>query len=139
MAILNPTIIGEAIGYQLAAIVDPVPVYAVFNRNFATEPKFVVWQLMNVHQPTYTGQQQQNLGINTPMFQISVFTQKIEDGFNISNEILQSLHGYSGTFGDPAGDGFFVAKADVIWQYNSYDNEENLAQIFMDCRLYLPT
>lgn len=139
MAQNNPVTIGEAIQYQLASIVAPVPVYATFNRNFATEPKFITWQLRNVHQPVYTGQQQDNKGIDTPVFQISVFTQKIEDGFTISNEILQSLHGYSGVFGDPTGGGFFIAKADVMWLYNGYDNEDNLATVFLDCTLYIPT
>jgi hypothetical protein len=134
---LNPAVIGEAIQYQLAGIVTPVPVYASFNRNFATQPKFITWQLRNVHQPVYTGQNQSNKGIDTPVFQISIFTQKIEDGFTISNQILQSLHGYSGMFGNPAAGGFYLAKADVVWLYNSYDNEQNLAEIFLDCTLYI--
>jgi hypothetical protein len=41
-------------------------------------------------------------------------------------------------FGDPATNGFFLAKADVSWLYNSYDNDENLAQVVMDCTLYIP-
>lgn len=134
---LNPVLYGKAIQYQLANIVTPVPVYASFNRNFAKEPKFVTWQLRNVHQPVYTGQQQNNKGIDRPVFQISIFTQKIEDGFTISNQVLQSLHGYSGQFGSPT-DGFFIAKADVVWLYNSYDNEQNLAQIFLDCTIDVP-
>ena len=134
---LNPVLYGKAIQYQLANIVTPVPVYASFNRNFAREPKFLTWQLRNVHQPVYTGQQQNNKGIDRPVFQISIFTQKIEDGFAISNQVLQSLHGYSGQFGSPS-DGFFIAKADVVWLYNSYDNEQNLAQIFLDCTIDVP-
>lgn len=134
---LNPVLYGKAIQYQLAAIVAPVPVYASFNRNFATQPKFITWQLRNVHQPVYTGQQQNNKGIDRPVFQISIFTQKIEDGFTISNQVLQSLHGYSGQFGSPT-DGFFIAKADVVWLYNSYDNEQNLAQVFLDCTIDVP-
>lgn len=134
---LNPVLYGKAIQYQLAQIVDPVPVYASFNRNFATQPKFVTWNLRNVHQPVYTGQTQGNKGIDRPVFQISIFTQKIEDGFTISDEILQSLHGYSGQFGSPS-DGFFIAKADVYWLYNSYDNEQNMAQIFLDCVIDVP-
>ena len=35
--------------------------------------------------------------------------------------------------------GFNVAKADVLWLYNSYDNEENLAMVFLDCTLYIAT
>jgi hypothetical protein len=134
---LNPVLYGKAIQYQLATIVTPVPVYASFNRNFAREPKFLTWQLRNVHQPVYTGQQQNNKGIDRPVFQISIFTQKIEDGFTISNQVLQSLHGYSGQFGSPT-DGFFIAKADVVWLYNSYDNEQNLAQVFLDCTIDVP-
>jgi hypothetical protein len=134
---LNPVLYGKAIQYQLANIVTPVPVYASFNRNFAKEPKFLTWQLRNVHQPVYTGQQQNNKGIDRPVFQISIFTQKIEDGFTISNQVLQSLHGYSGQFGSPT-DGFFIAKADVVWLYNSYDNEQNLAQVFLDCTIDVP-
>ena len=134
---LNPVLYGKAIQYQLANIVTPVPVYASFNRNFAKEPKFLTWQLRNVHQPVYTGQTQGNKGIDRPVFQISIFTQKIEDGFTISNQVLQSLHGYSGQFGSPT-DGFFIAKADVVWLYNSYDNEQNLAQVFLDCTIDVP-
>lgn len=128
---------GKAIQYQLSQIVTPVPVYAAFNRNFATQPKFVTWMLRDVHQPVYTGQTKGNKGIDTPTFQISIFTQQIEDGFTISNQILQSLHGYSGQFGSVT-DGFFIAKADVLWLYNSYNNEENMAQIYLDCTIYIP-
>jgi len=134
---LNPVLYGKAIQYQLTQIVNPVPVYASFNRNFATQPKFITWNLRGVHQPVYTGQTQSNKGIDRPVFQISIFTQVIEDGFTISNQILQSLHGYSGQFGSPS-DGFFIAKADVYWLYNSYDNEQNMAQIFLDCVIDVP-
>ncbi len=134
---LNVVDYGKAIQYQLSQIVYPVPVYAVFNRNFANQPKFITWMLRDVHQPVYTGQTQSNKGIDTPTFQISIFTQQIEDGFTISNQILQSLHGYSGQFGSEA-DGFFIAKADVLWLYNSYNNEENMAQIYLDCTIYIP-
>lgn len=130
----NPVQYGKAIQYQLSQIVTPVPVYASFNRNFATQPKFLTWMLRNVHQPVYTGQVQSVKGIDRPIFQISIFTQLIEDGFTISNQILQSLHGFSGLFGGPT-DGFYVSKADVMWLYNSYDNEEKMAQIFLDCTL----
>jgi hypothetical protein len=134
---LNPVQYGKAIQYQLSQIVSPVPVYASFNRNFATQPKFITWNIRNIHQPVYTGQTQSNKGIDRPVFQISIFTQVIEDGFAISNQILQSLHGYSGQFGSPS-DGFFIAKADVYWLYNSYDNEQNMAQIFLDCVIDVP-
>ena len=138
MAQMDPVQYGKAIQYQLSQIVAPVPVYAAFNRNFATQPKFVTWNLRNVHQPVYTGQNQNNKGIDTPIFQISIFTTEIEDGFTISNQILQSLHGYSGLFGG-ATNGFQVSKVDVDWLYNSYDNTEKMAQIFLDCTLDVPT
>ena len=134
---LNPVQYGKAIQYQLANIVTPVPVYAAFNRNFATQPKFITWMLRNVHQPVYTGVYQSIKGIDRPTFQISIFTQVIEDGFTISNQILQSLHGYSGLFGG-ATDGFNISKADVQWLYNSYDNEDKLGQIFLDCTIDIP-
>lgn len=137
MAQMNPVDYGKAIQYQLSQIVTPVPVYSAFNRNFATEPKFLTWMLRNVHQPVYTGQNQNNKGIDRPVFQISIFTTVIEDGFTISNQVLQSLHGYSGQFGSPT-EGFWIAKADVFWLYNSYDNETKMAQIFLDCTIDIP-
>jgi hypothetical protein len=134
----SPIQYGKAIQYQLQQIVTPVPVYAAFNRNYATQPKFVTWMLRNVHQPVYTGQIQSVKGIDRPIFQINIFTQQIEDGFTISNQILQSLHGYSGLFGG-ATNGFYISKADVMWLYNSYDNEDKLAQVYLDCTLDIPT
>lgn len=134
---LNVVDYAKAIQYQLTGIVNPVPVYAAFNRNFANQPKFVTWMLRDVHQPVYTGQTQSNKGIDRPTFQISIFTQQIEDGFTISNQILQQLHGYSGQFGSPTS-GFFIAKADVLWLYNSYNNEEKMAQIYLDCTIDIP-
>ena len=135
----NPSVYAQCIQYQLANIVSPVPVYALFNRNYATQPKFLTWQLRNVHQPVYTGQTQNNKGIDRPVFQTTVFAQNLDDAFNLSNTILQSLHGYSGTFGNPSNGGFFVAKADVVWLYNTYDNELGLNQIILDCTLDVPT
>ena len=134
----NVVTYGKAIQYQLANIVTPVPVYASFNRNFASQPKFVTWMLRDVHQPVYTGQQQSNKGIDRPVFQISISTQKIEDGFTISQQVLESLHGYSGILGNPSDGGFFIAKADVLWLYNSYNNEENMGQIYLDCTIDIP-
>jgi len=134
----NPVQYAKAIQYQLNSIVTPIPVYVAFNRNFATQSKFITWMLRNVHQPVYTGPVQSVKGIDRPTFQISIFTQVIEDGFTISNQILQSLHGYSGLFGG-ATNGFQISKADVQWLYNSYDNDEKLAQIFLDCTLDIPT
>jgi len=128
----------QAIQAELSSIVTPIPVYANFNRNYATQPKFITWQLRDVHQPVYTGNVQSIKGIDTPTFQISVFTQEMADGFDISNDILQALHGYSGTFGG-GGHSFNVSKADVVWLYHGYDNEIGLHNIFMDCTLYIPT
>lgn len=128
----------QAIQAQLSSIVTPIPVYANFNRNYATQPKFITWQLRDVHQPVYTGNIQNIKGIDTPVFQISVFTQNMADGFDTANDILQSLHGYSGTFGG-GGHSFNVSKADVVWLYHGYDNEIGLHNIFMDCTLYIPT
>jgi hypothetical protein len=128
----------QAIQAQLSSIITPVPVYANFNRNFATEPKFVTWSLRNVHQPVYTGQTQSNKGIDTPIFQISVFTTQMADGFSIANTILQSLHGYNGLFGGSTY-GFQISKADVVWLYHGYDNTVGIHNIFMDCTLYIPT
>ena len=128
----------QAIQAELSSIVTPIPVYANFNRNYATQPKFITWQLRDVHQPVYTGNVQSIKGIDTPVFQISVFTQEMADGFDISNDILQALHGFSGTFGG-GGHSFNVSKADVVWLYHGYDNEIGLHNIFMDCTLYIPT
>jgi len=135
----NPFAYAECIQYQLAQIVSPVPVYASFNRNWATQTKFVTWQLRNIHQPVYTGQTQDNKGIDTPIFQISIFTKDMDDAFNLSNDILVDLHGYSGMFGDPTESGFFIAKADVVWLYNTYDDDIGMNQIILDCTIYVPT
>lgn len=132
----NPVDYAKAIQYQLADIVDPIPVYANFNRNFAKQPKFITWQLRNIHQPVYTGSVQSVKGIDRPTFQISIFAQSMDDAFNMSDDILQSLHGYSGQFGGV--NGFFIAKADVFWLYNSYDDELKLHQIFLDCTIDVP-
>lgn len=138
MAQNSSVVYGKAIQAALQSVVNPVPVYAAFNRNFATQPKFVTWMLRNIHQDVYTGQNQNNKGIDRPIFQVSIYTQVIEDGFAISDQILQSLHGYSGLFGG-ATYGIQVSKVDVMWLYNSYDNEEKLGQIFLDCQLDIPT
>jgi hypothetical protein len=133
----NPAVYAQAIQAQLASIVTPVPVYANFNRNYATQPKFITWNLRNVHQPVYTGTNQNNKGIDRPIFQISVFTQSFADAMTISNTILQSLHGYSGQFGGVSG--FYISKADCDWLYNTYDNEIGLQQVIIDCTLDIPT
>lgn len=127
----------KAIQTQLSGIISPIKVYANFNRNFATEDKFVTWQLRNVHQPVYTGQYQNVKGIDTPIFQISVFSTTSKDGYDITNSIIQSLHGYSGQFGGVTG--FQVSKADVVMLYQGYDDEIKLYNVYMDCTLYIPT
>lgn len=133
----NPSTYAQAIQYELADTFSPVPVYANFNRNFAKQTKFVTWDLRNIHQPVYTGQTQGNKGIDRPIFQVSIFAQSLPDAFNLSNSLLQSLHGYSGQFGGASG--FFVAKVDIDWLYNTYDNEIGLNQIVLDCTLDIPT
>lgn len=137
MAQNNPLDYGTAIQYQLANIVTPVPVYSAFNRNFSTEPKFLTWFLRNIHQPVYTGPNQNNKGIDRPIFQVNIYAQSMTDAFNLSNSILQSLHGYSGQFGGVSG--FYISKCDIDWLYNSYDNEIGLNQIVLDCTLDIPT
>ena len=132
----NPSEYAKAIQAQLISIVDPVPVYASFNRNFATQPKFITWNLRNVHQEVFTGTTKSNKSIDRPIFQISVFTVNLADGFDLSNTILQQLHGYSGQFGGVTG--FYISKADVNWLYNTYDNEIGLHSIFMDCTIDIP-
>ena len=130
----NPAIYAQAIQAQLVSIFGATPVYALFNRNQATQNDFVTWQLRNVHQPVYTGQQQSNKGIDRPVFQISIFSKTMQSGLDLSNTLLDQLHGYSGTFGGL----FFVAKADVFWLYNGYDDEIGLNQIVLDCTLDIP-
>ena len=68
----NPASYAKAIQAQLTSILQPegVPVYINFNRNYATEPKFLTWQIRNIHQPVYTGQTQGNKGIDRPIFQL---------------------------------------------------------------------
>ena len=129
----NPVTLGQGIQTKLAAVLTPVPVYAAFNRNFATQPKFATWQLRNVHQPVYTGQTQSNKGIDTPIFQVNIYAQSMEDAFTLSNTLLQSLHGFTGLYVT-----IWVAKTDVEWLYNTYDNELGLNQIILDCTLDIP-
>lgn len=126
----------KAIQAQLLSICTPVGVYSMFNRNFATESKFVTWQLRNVHQDVYTGIYQSNKGIDRPIFQISVFSTTESDGFELANTIIQSLHGYTGQFGGVSG--FYISKADVTMLYHGYDDEINLYNIFMDCTIDIP-
>ena len=135
---LNPSVYAKCIQYKLSQVFSPVPVYASFNRNWATQEKFVTWQLRNIHQDVYTGQTQGNKGIDRPIFQTSIFTKDYSDAFDLSNTLLNALHGYSGIFGDPATTGFFVAKIDVNWLYNGYDNDLGMNQIFLDCTMDVP-
>lgn len=126
-----------AIQAQLTSTVNPVPVYASFNRNFATQQKFVTWNLRNVHQPVYTGSTQSVKGIDRPIFQTNIYAGTLQDAFSIANTIIQALHGYSGQFGGVSG--FYVSKIDVNFLYNTFDNELNLHSIYLDCTMDIPT
>ena len=136
----NITQYAQAIQEQLTAIFSPVPVYAMFNRNFATQPKFVTWQLRNVHQDVYTGNYQGNKGIDRPTFQISIFTSNLQtgmaDGLGLANTVIQALHGYAGSFGTTHA--FNISKADVTMLYHGYDDEIDLFNVFLDCTLDIP-
>ena len=68
---------------------------------------------------------------------ISVRNSQRKERANIANTIIQSLHGYNGQFGGSSG--FYIAKADVVWQYNTYDDTVKLNHIIMDCTLDIPT
>ena len=133
----NPRTYVAAIQAQLQSVLGAVPVYALMNRNYATEPKFVTWQLRNVHQPVYTGTTQSIKGIDRPTFQLSVFAQNATDALDISNTILQAMHGYTGMYGGSGG--IYVAKTDVVWLYNSYDDKLGMYQIFLDATIDIPT
>ena len=126
----------EAIQTQLSSIISPVPVYSNFNRNYATQSKFVTWHLRNVHQPVYTGGNQNVKGIDRPVFQMSVFSTNMGDGMTIANTIIQSLHGYTGQFGGSGG--FWISKADVIMLHHTYDNTNALHSVILDCTLDIP-
>jgi len=132
----SPVLYATATQAQLASIFSPVPVYANFNRNWATEPKFVTWQIRNIHQDVYTGQVQSVKGIDRPIVQVTIFAQSYSDALNMSNTLLQELHGYSGQYG--GGGGFYVSKVDCHWLYNTYDNAVGLQQIVVDCQLDIP-
>ena len=127
----------KAIQAQLTTTVNPVPVYASFNRNFASQQKFVTWNLRNVHQPVYTGTTQSVKGIDRPIFQTNIYSGTLQDGFAIANTIIQALHGYSGQFGGVSG--FYISKLDIDWLYNTFDNEIGLHAIYLDCTMYIPT
>jgi len=136
----NITQYAQAIQEQLTTIFSPVPVYSLFNRNFATQPKFVTWQLRNVHQPVYTGNYQGNKGIDRPIFQVSIFTSNLQtgmaDGLELANTLIQSLHGYAGSFGTTHA--FNISKADVQMLYHGYDDTIDLFNVFLDCTLDIP-
>lgn len=125
-----------AIQAQLTATATPVPVYVSFNRNYATQEKFITWNLRNVHQEVYTGSTQSVKGIDRPIFQINIYTVLLQDGFTIANTILQALHGYSGQFGGVGG--FYVSKLDIDWLYNTFDNDIGLHTIYLDCTMDIP-
>lgn len=127
----------KAIQNQLTTTASPVPVYASFNRNYATQPKFITWNLRNVHQDVYTGTTQSVKGIDRPIFQTNIYSGTLQDGFAIANTIIQALHGYSGQFGGVSG--FYISKLDIDWLYNTFDNEIGLHAIYLDCTMYIPT
>ncbi len=129
----SAVVYAQAIQAQLVTVCTPTPVYAVFNRNFASEPTFVTWQLRDVHQPVYTGPQSVK-GIDRPVFQATVFAQLMANCFSKAQQIVDALHGFQGTFGGL----FFVSKVDVDWLFNTYDNDSKLHQIFLDCTLDIP-
>ena len=133
----NPSVYAKAIQYALTEVLTPFPVYANFNRNFAKEPMFSTWTLRNVHQPVYTGQTQSNKGIDRPIFQTNIFGQSMGDTFDLANTMIQALHGYSGQFGGV--DGIWVAKIDVDWLYNTYDDQVKLHQIILDSTMDIPS
>lgn len=126
-----------AIQAQLTTTVNPVPVYASFNRNFATQQKFVTWNLRNVHQPVYTGTTQSIKGIDRPIFQTNIYAGSLQDAFDIANTIIQALHGYSGQFGGVSG--FYVTKIDINWLYNTFDNDIKMHSVYLDCTMDIPT
>lgn len=133
----NPVNYAVAIQAQLTSVVSPVPVYGSFNRNFATQQKFVTWNLRNVHQDVYTGTTQSVKGIDRPIFQTNIYAGSLQDAFGIANTIIQSLHGYSGQFGGVTG--FYVSKIDVHFLYNTFDNDIGLHSIYLDCTMDIPT
>ena len=133
---LNPAVYAQAIDQQLSLVLGAIPVYQNFNRNFATEGKFVTWQLRNVHQEVYTGTNQANKGIDRPTVSISIFTQRAGDGLTIANTLLQALHGYAGQFG--VATSFWVSKIDCFFLFSTYDDELGLHQVILDCTLDIP-
>ena len=133
----NPVDYAKAIQAQLVSVLTPIPVYALMNRNYATQPKFATWQLRNIHQPVYTGPTQSVKGIDRPTFQLSLFAQHSADVLAMSNTVLQAMHGYTGLYGGPTG--IYVTKTDVQWLYNSYDDKLGMNQIFLDITIDIQT
>ena len=124
----------QALQTALQAAVTPTPVYASFNRNFASEATFVVWVLRNVHQPVYTGGQT-NKGIDRPICQVTVFSQVMATCFSTAQAVINALHGFQGTLGGL----IFVSKVDVELLFHTYDNDNKLHQIVLDLTLDIST
>jgi hypothetical protein len=124
----------QALQAALEAIVTPTPVYGSFNRNFATEPTFITWTLRNVHQPVYTGPQS-NKGIDRPLCQVNVYAQVMQTCFDKAQAIVNALHGYQGTLGGL----FYVAKIDVEWLFNTFDDDNKTHQIVLELTLDIPS
>lgn len=133
-------IVDYEIGIQarLQTILGDTPVYKLFNRYLSEDSEFAVWQLRSVHQPVYTGTTQDNKGIDTPIVQVTLFDINQDRCVDNTQLVINALHGFNG-FLNPDNTGPYVAKADVVWQYETYDNKVNLAQIVLDVQLYVST
>jgi len=130
----SAAVYAQAIQTALQSVVTPTPVYASFNRNFASEPTFLTWTLRNVHQPVYTGPQI-NKGIDRPTCGTNVYAQTMATCFAQAQLVVDALHGYQGLLGGL----FYVAKIDVDWLYNTFDNDNKLHQIVLDMTFDIPS
>lgn len=135
MAQINVSDYATAIQAQLSTTFAGTPIYGSFNRNFASQQDFVVWNLRNVHQEVYTGTTQSVKGIDRPVFQVSIYAGTLQNAFALSNTLIQALHGYSGVLGGV----IYVSKIDVDWLYHSFDNDVNMHSIYLDCTMDVPT
>lgn len=127
----------KAIQKELKGMYSPVPVYALFNRNFSKEPTFVTWALRGSHRPVYTGPVKSVQGIDRPIVQVNIFSQDQKIAIAMSDTLINTWHGYSGLFGGTGG--FQVSKVDVALLLNTYDNTIGLQQVVFDCTLDVPT
>ena len=65
------------------------------------------------------------------------FAQNPSNASDLAAAIVNALHGYSGYL-NPANTGIAVAKLDVTWVMENYDDHFNLTQILLDIRAYVP-